>query len=1000
MIFKSPAMRLSIVLVLFTVNLLFVAKLIGFIPDEAKLSLEMRKDFSESLALQFFIVAEKGDYRVIQRTLSAVVDRNDDVRSAAIRTSEGQLLAIAGEHLANWEAPADGKSTSTHVNIPLFRKDKKWADLEIRFAPLLTKNLLSGFTNSFTGLIIYFSLSCFICYFLILKKTLRELDPSSVIPGRVQNAFDVLKEGVVILDEKEQIVMVNNAFAKLFGKSPKEMVGLKGSELGWLDYHTHEHVRQLPWIKVLKDELDHATASLKMTSSLGDKTKLIVNATMIPNSSGKSRGALVTFDDITELEEKNLDLESNIDKLEMATEEIQLKNQELKILANHDPLTLCLNRRSLSLQFDPLFTRAIKEGMDLSCIMADIDFFKSVNDNYGHSTGDQVIKLVADALKTSTRDTDLIGRYGGEEFVVVLPGLDLKKAAQIAERIRKFIEETPCSGISITISLGVSSIVSNAGNPNELIDQADKALYTAKETGRNRVVTWGKKFTTITESGTEAKSQGQTLTPEKTPEILAIPAIPANQADLQTQVLELEELVKKRTLELEHYKLYDFETGLPTRSLFEDRLLHEITRSQRINTLLAIISVSIDTIKRIHGTLGHKVSEQLIKACGIRLNDVLREDIDTVAVLDDIHDTATISLINQTEFGILLTDITQTDHVTWIMKRMLDSFEQPFHINDNEIYVSVYLGVSIFPHDGNTVEALYSGASNACHFAQTLSGKERYLFASDNLNDTADRQLKIESLLHEAIQKNELQLHYQPKIKTATGQISGFEALIRWQNEELGFVPPDHFIPIAEQSGLINKIGDWVIETACRQIRNWKDTGIEVGSIAVNLSGRQLYEKNLPSRIQELMNEFRIDNKQLEVELTESFFVNPDDKTVATLNQIKNLGLRISMDDFGTGYSSLAYLRDLPLSVLKIDRSFVMDINKDENANRLIASIVSIAHSLELEVVAEGVEEGYQADFLTESGCEYLQGYYFSRPVPSHKVVELIQEQQTLVMNK
>jgi diguanylate cyclase (GGDEF)-like protein/PAS domain S-box-containing protein len=993
MILKSPAIRISIVLVLFTVNLLFVAKLIGFIPDEARLSLEMRKAFSESLALQFSVVAEKGEYRIIQRTLSAVVKRNDDIRSAAIRTVDGQLLAIAGEHLANWEAPADGKSTATHVNVPLFKKDKKWADVEIRFTPLLTQNLLSGFKNSFTGLVIYFSLSCFICYFLILKRTLRELDPSAVIPGRVQNAFDVLNEGVMILDKKEQIVMTNNAFAQLFGKSPKEMVGLKGSELGWLDYQTHEHIRQLPWVKVLKDELDQATASLSMMSSLGAKTKLIVNATMIPSSSGKSRGSLVTFDDITELEEKNFDLESNIDKLQMATEEIQLKNQELKNLANLDPLTLCLNRRSLSLHFETLFTQAIKEGLNLSCMMVDIDFFKSVNDTYGHSTGDQVIKRVADTLKTSTRDTDLISRYGGEEFVVVLPGLDLKKASQIAERIRKFIEERPCSGISITISLGVSSIASNASSANELIDQADKALYTAKETGRNRVVTWEKEFVTVTEAGTEAKRQGQTSTPEK-----AL-TIPADETQLQTQVLELEELVKKRTLELEHYKLYDFGTGLPTRSLFEDRILHEITRSQRINTMIAVMSVSIDMIKRIHETFGHNASEQLTKACGHRLNDVLRQYIDTVAIMDDINETATISLINQTEFGILLTDINQADHVTWIMKRMLDSFEDPFQINDNEIYVSAYLGVSISPHDGNTVEELYSGARNACNFAQTISGKERYLFASDDLNKKADRQLKIESLLHEAIQKDELQLYYQPKINTATGQIHGFEALIRWQNEQLGFVPPDHFIPIAEQSSLINKIGEWVIETACRQIRTWVDSGMEVGSIAVNLSGRQLYEQNLPGRIQEIMNEFRIDNQQLEIELTESVFVKPDGRTTTTLNQINDLGLRISMDDFGTGYSSLAYLRGLPLSILKIDQSFVMDINKNENANRLIASIISIAHSLDLEVVAEGVEEKFQADLLTKLGCEYLQGYYFSRPVPSHKVDGLIQEQQTAVMN-
>jgi len=993
MIFKSPALRLSISLALVTVNLLFIAKLIGFIPDENKGILEMRKTLSESLALQFSVIAEKGEHLVIQRTLAAVVERNEDIRSAAIRTTGGKLLAMSGEHLAYWKPPGDGKSTSTHVYVPLYRKDKKWADVEIRFAPLWTKNFISGFTSSFTGLLISFTLTCFLCYFLILKKTLRELDPSTVVPDRVQNAFDVLKEGVLIIDDKEHIVMANTAFSSFIGKTPSEMVGLKGSELGWLDFHTHEHVQQLPWVKVLKDNLDQDTSSLKLVDSQGNKIKMVVKATMVPNSSGKSSGALVTFDDITELEEKNFDLENMLEKLQEASEEINLKNKELFTLAHHDPLTLCLNRRSLSLKFDDLFTLAKKDKTDLSCLMVDIDYFKSVNDNYGHSTGDQVIKAVADALKTATRDSDLIGRYGGEEFVVVLPYLKLEKAALVAERIRKYIEEKPCSGISVTISIGVSSIESNAGKPTELIDQADKALYTAKESGRNRVVTWGKEFKTITKAGTQAKRQGQAPETEKSV------ALSTDQTGLKTRVMELEDLLKKRTLELEHFKLYDFRTGLPTRSLFEDRISHEINRSQRLNTLIAVMSVSIDTIKRIHETLGQKASEQLIKLCGQRLNDVLRENIDTVAVMENSEDMATISLINQTEFGILLTDIKQADHVTWIMKRMLDSFKHPFNVNDTEVYASAYLGVSIFPHDGKTAEKLYSGAGNACHFAQSIDRNERYLFASDNLNEKAVKQLQIESLLHEAIQRDELQLYYQAKINTTTSRIVGFEALIRWQNEQLGFVPPDQFIPIAEQSGQIIKIGDWVFQTACRQLRTWMDMGIEVGSIAVNFSGLQLNQQNLPTRIQEVMNEFDIDTRQIEIELTESSLLNPDDKTLTTLNQIKNLGLEVSMDDFGTGYSSLAYLKDIPLSGLKIDRSFIADVNKTDSANKLIASIVSIAHGLDLKVVAEGIEEKHQADYLTELGCEYLQGYYFSRPIPSHEVVELIQNQQEAVRN-
>lgn len=987
MIFKTPAMRLTVSLVLLMVNLLFLSRFFGFIPDESKVVLELRKSLCESLALQFSVGAEKGEFQAIQRTLRAVVERNDDIRSAAIRTRNGQLLALAGEHLANWKVPADGKSTPTHVNVPLFRESKKWAVVEIRFAPLWTNNLAAGFTNSFAGLVGFIALSSFVSYFFLLKKTLRELDPSAVIPDRVQKAFDVLQEGILILDEKEHIVMANKFFAGLLGKSPEEMIGLKGSELSWLDCQTPEQVKVLPWLQVLQDNLKQEGAALSLVNNLGTKTKLVVNAVMVPDNAGKCRGVLVTFDDITQLEEKNFELNYMVKKLELATEEIQLKNQELETLANHDPMTLCLNRRSLGIKFDALFARAQADSGELSCLMVDIDFFKAVNDNHGHSTGDQVIKAVADVLKTSTRDTDLVGRYGGEEFCVVLPELNLEAAAEIAERIRKAIEVKSCSGIKITVSLGVSSLEFNAGKPNELINQADKALYAAKESGRNRVVTWGKDLNCVSTVDGETKIQEQVSKSEKSADTHT------DQTQLQSRVLELEGLLEKRAIELEHYKLYDFKTGLPTRSLFEDRINNEITRSKRTNNLIAVLSITIDTIKRNYETLGYKAAEQLVKACGRRLNDVLRENIDTVAVMENSKEMSSVSLINQTEFGILLIDIEQADHVTWIMKRMLDSFEKPFHIKGKEIYLSAYFGVSIFPHDGQSVEALYSGAANACRYAQKHNGPERYLFTSRSLSETADHQLQIESSLHEAIQNDELQLYYQAKISTATGQIDGFEALLRWQSPHLGFVPPDHFIPVAEQSGQIDEIGDWVIHTACRQLRTWMDTGIEVGSIAVNLSGLQLHQENLPNRIQNILDEFDIDTDRLEIELTESSFLDTHDKSFTILKQIKEMGLRVTMDDFGTGYSSLSCLRDIPLSCLKIDRSFISDINKDENANKLVATIISIAHSLGLEVVAEGVEEKYQADHLIELGCEYLQGYYFSRPIPRNEVVDLLQKQ-------
>lgn len=990
MMFKNPALRLSIPLTLLTINLLFLANIIGFFPDEIGSALELRKSLSESLALQFSVAAEKGELQTVQSTLRLVVERNDDIRSAAIRSQEGKLIALAGEHLAHWNAPPDGKSTPTHVHVPVYRQGKRWATVEIRFAPLWVNNLASGFTHSFGGLLTFIAVSSFLCYFIVMKRTLRELDPSAVIPERVQKAFDVLQEGVLIQDEKEQIVMANKSFASLFGKTPEAMIGLKGSELGWLDYQNPEQIRKLPWLKVLREDREYRSASLNLMSSHGSKIKLAVKAITVTDNSGECHGTLVTFNDITQLEETNFELSDMVDRLQLANDEIHEKSQELEFLANRDPMTQCLNRRALDRNLNKLFTESKATGRELSCLMADIDFFKSVNDRYGHATGDQVIKAVADVLRLCTRDSDLVGRYGGEEFCVVLPDRDQKTATKVAERIREEIEKSPCGGVKITVSLGVSSLVQQAGRPDELVNQADKALYAAKEGGRNRVVSWGVAEPVTTELSTRALVEKIQLTTSSDDHTETM----TNQTHLLRRIQELEGLLEKRTLEFTHYKTHDLLTGLPTRSLFDDRIFREITRIRRKNSdsMVVVLSMTIETIKRVYESLGHSAAEQLAKACGSRINDVLREDIDTVAMINEDEEFSSVYMFNQTELGLLLTDIKQIDHVTWVIKRLQDAFESPFEVKDQEIYASAYIGISIFPHDGQTVEDLYNSAVSACSYAEKNNGSTRYMFASQNINAVAVRQLQIESCLRGAIENNELQLYFQPQVETSTGRVAGFEVLLRWQNPQLGFVPPSDFIPVAEQSGQINQIGYWVLYGACKQLREWLDSGLDVGSLAVNVSGVQLCQPDLAQRIQEILTEFDLDYHLLEIELTESSLVNSVDKSFAVLKQIKELGMQITIDDFGTGYSSFSYIKDMPLSCIKIDRSFVADIGKDANAEKLIASIVSMAHGLELKVVAEGIEEQHQAEHLATLGCELLQGYLYSHPVPQEEVAKVLNQ--------
>lgn len=595
------------------------------------------------------------------------------------------------------------------------------AVLVLLAATLLLLADLFAFTRSFLGLLAFMTFSSFLCYYFVIRRTLPQLDPTAVIPERVQKAFNILQEGVMILDEKEQIVMTNTSFSVLFGKSPTEMVGLKGSELGWLDFQNQRQIHQLPWIKTMQDGKERRGASLNLRDHHGKMIKLAVNTSTVNNNAEKVRGILVTFDDITQLEEKNSKLSDMLDRLQAAHSDIRTKNQELEILANCDPLTFCLNRRSLAKQFEALFAQAIAVQGHLSCLMVDIDFFKSVNDNYGHATGDKVIKAIADVLKTSTRDNDLVGRYGGEEFCVVLPEIESDTAANIAERIRQGIERRVLSGVKITVSIGVCSLESNANKPDELLNLADKALYAAKRSGRNRVVRWGKDLTSLEELESGAEPEIQTPSPRTG----NAPPVDLDMVQLQNRVTELEGLLEQRVTALQRYQMFDIHSGFPTRSLFEHRIAHEIARAKRKDHLVAIMSMTIETIKQVQQSLGIRAALKLVKSCGQRVNDVVRENIDVVSLIENAKDMSTVSLVNQAEFGIMISDITQVDHVTFIMKRIIRSFEKPFHLNGNEIYISPYFGVSIFPHDGRTVEELYNKATNACSFAEKQNGKDR-----------------------------------------------------------------------------------------------------------------------------------------------------------------------------------------------------------------------------------------------------------------------------------
>lgn len=937
---------------------------------------------------------------MIRETLQSMVERDNDIRSAAVRSAKGNLLAEAGEHLAHWQPSPDGRSTPTHAQIPIFSGQERWATVEISFTPLWVNNIATGFKNSYLSLILFIACTGFADYFLLITRTLRELDPSAVIPGRVQAAFNVLKEGILILDEKEQIVLANASIAEIVGKSASELIGFKGSELGWKGCKSPQLREQLPWMRVLGEEKSMTGIRLIMERGNSAAVNFVVNAAPILDGKGKSRGVLVTFDNVTELEEKNLELNQTVTRLQLTTEEVQTKNLELEFLASHDPLTLLLNRRSFNREFDKVFTKAQQHGRELSSIMCDIDHFKSVNDRYGHATGDKVIKAIAAVLQKNSRETDLVGRYGGEEFCLVLPGLDIGQTKKIANRIRKAVKDDLSSGVQVTMSFGVSSLQLNAHEPDELTNQADKALYIAKESGRNRVVCWGDdeladfasqddEEKVLPFNNGEAPEQGDSSLQavelhenvERTDEVRR----------LTVRLQEFEELAEKRSLELKHYTAYDILTGLPTRTLFYDRVMQALARGGRYDSIVAVLSMTVDTVQRINETLGHSAGDLLFKEIGKRLTGTLRA-MDTVAMLPSSDSTPTVSRLGQEEFGILLIGVEQVDAVTWIVKRIIDSFDSPFQVDGNEIYATTNIGISIHPYDGDTPEILEKNAAIAKRHAQEKLGENKYYFYSKNLNKTSNKHLEIESQLHSAIKNDEFLLHYQPKIDAETGAIIGMEALIRWNSPEIGLVPPFEFIPIAEYSGLIGTIGDWVLVTACRQIRAWLDMGIKHCDVAVNFSAKQFRQKNLVEKIGNLLEEYNLPPRNLTVEVTESLMMEDMHNSIKMLHKIRALGVNIALDDFGTGYSSLGYLKNFPLTHVKIDRSFVANIETNEKDAILVKSIISMSHGLGLKVTAEGVENEAQAESLLDFGCDEMQGYLFSKPVPENEATALLHD--------
>ncbi len=453
-----------------------------------------------------------------------------------------------------------------------------------------------------------------------------------------------------------------------------------------------------------------------------------------------------------------------------------------------------------------------------------------------------------------------------------------------------------------------------------------------------------------------------------------------------TERVKAEEVVRKLAY-------YDSLTNLPNRVSFTERLSQEVLRAERHAWRLSVLFLDIDDFKRINDTLGHSFGDLLLKGVAERLLDCVRGD-DTVTRLECPQGILQIARLGGDEFTILLVDLRYGEDAATVVTRIMDKLSKPFVLSGNETYITSSVGIALYPEDGKDAETLVKNADTAMYFAKR-AGKNQYQFYDESMNTAAIRRMTLDGYLRRAMERGEFSLHYQPQMELATGSFNAAEALLRWYNPKLGDISPVEFIPMAEENGMILPIGEWVIRTACGQMKAWQDEGLSIRRVAVNVSVAQFVQTNFVGLVEKALLDTGLKPHDLELEVTESLLAKDLDSSVRTLRALKQIGVQLSIDDFGTGYSSMSYLKNFPVDRLKIDKSFVKGVTYNPNDRAIITAVLSMANSMHLGVVAEGVENQEQMSFLQERLCEQVQGYYLSRPLNPGKLASLVREHMT-----
>ena len=428
---------------------------------------------------------------------------------------------------------------------------------------------------------------------------------------------------------------------------------------------------------------------------------------------------------------------------------------------------------------------------------------------------------------------------------------------------------------------------------------------------------------------------------------------------------------------------YDMLTGLPNRSLMYDRLKQALSVSRRYGHSVAVMLLDIDRFKEVNDTLGHHVGDRLLTETAGRLMGCVRE-------------SDTIARMGGDEFLVILPEVGHPTNAAHLAQKFLEALSKPFALEGHDVYVSGSIGITLYPSDSDDMNMLIKNADTAMYHAKA-QGKNNFKFFTEGINRSTVERFKLESRFRRALDKLEFHLNYQPKVDLTSGRICGMEALLRWYHPEQGSINPSLFIPLAEETGLVVPLGEWVLREACRQNRAWQDEGLPPLKVSVNLSARHFHRKNLLQMIVGILRETKLDPRYLMIEITESTIIQNVEETIKTLKKLRRIGIGVSIDDFGTGFSSLNYLNRFSLDELKIDKSFVTDIANNADSRKVVTAVIALAHNLNLSVVAEGVEKEDQVGFLKKSNCDAVQGYYFSVPLSSEDFRKMVAGGTTIV---